>query len=53
MVMQMRGDKCYPGWGKWVKIPLLSENVDKRSVNDTAKPVLKPWGLYSNRSGSK
>ena len=30
----MRGDKCYPGRGKWVKIPLLSENVDKRSVND-------------------
>ena len=25
----MRGDKCYPGRGKWVKIPLLPENVGK------------------------
>ena len=53
MVMQLRGYKCYLGRGKWVKIPILSENVDKRSVKDTAKPVLKPRGLYSNRSGSK
>ena len=29
MVMQLRGDKCYPGRGKWVKIPLLPENVGK------------------------
>ena len=27
MVMQMRGEKLYPGMGKWVKIPLLPENV--------------------------
>ena len=33
MVMQMREDKCYPGIGKWVKIPLLPENVRKRSLN--------------------
>ena len=33
MVMQMRGDKCYPGRGKWVKIPLLPENAGKRSLN--------------------
>ena len=26
MVMKMRGDKCYPGRGKWVKIPLLPGN---------------------------
>ena len=30
----MRGDKCYPARGKWVKIPLSQENVGKRSVND-------------------
>ena len=29
----MRGDNCYPGRGKWVKIPLLPENVGKRSLN--------------------
>ena len=29
MVMQMRGDKCYPGREKWIKIPLLPENVGK------------------------
>ena len=33
MVMQIRGDKCYPGRAKWVKIPLLPENVGKRSLN--------------------
>ena len=33
MVMQIRGDKCYPGRGIWVKIPLLPENVGKRSLN--------------------
>ena len=33
MVMQMGGDKCCPGWGKWVKIPFLPENVGKRSIN--------------------
>ena len=33
MVMQMTEDKCYPGRGKWVKIPLLPENEDKRSLN--------------------
>ena len=30
----MRGDKCYPDRGKWMKIPLLPENVDKRSDNN-------------------
>ena len=34
--MRMRGDKCYPDRGKWVKIPLLPENVDKRSPS-------RPW----------
>ena len=33
MVMQMRGVKRYPGRGKRVKIPLLPENVGKRSPN--------------------
>ena len=33
MVMKLRGYKCYPGRGKWVKIPLLPENVGKRSLN--------------------
>ena len=33
MVMQMRKDKCYPGRGKWMKIPLLLENVGKMSLN--------------------
>ena len=33
MVMKMRGDKCYPGRGKWLKIPLLPENVGKSSLN--------------------
>ena len=33
MVMQMRWDKCYPGREKWVKIPLLPENVGKKSLN--------------------
>ena len=33
MVKQMRGDKFYPGRGKRVKIPLLPENLDKRSLN--------------------
>ena len=32
-VMKMRGDECCPGRGKWVKIPLLPENVGKRSLN--------------------
>ena len=25
---------CYPGRGKWAKIPLLPNNVGKRSAND-------------------
>ena len=29
--MKMRGDKCHPGRGK---IPLLPNNVGKKSVND-------------------
>ena len=33
MVIQMRGDKCYLGKGKRMKIPLLTENVVKRSLN--------------------
>ena len=47
MVMQMRGDKCYPGRGKWVKIPFLSENVDKRSVNkpETLERVMAVMSL--------
>ena len=30
----MRGDKCYPDRVKSVKIPLLPNNVGKKSVND-------------------
>ena len=30
----MRGDKCHPGRGKGVKIPLLPNNVGKKSAND-------------------
>ena len=30
----MRGDKCHPGRGKRVKIPLLPINVGKKSAND-------------------
>ena len=30
----MRGDKCHPGRGKRVKIPLLPNNVGKKSAND-------------------
>ena len=30
----MRGANCYPGRGERGEIPLLSENVDKRSVNN-------------------
>ena len=30
---KMRGDKCCTGRGKQVKIPLLPENVGKRSLN--------------------
>ena len=33
----MRGDKCYPGNGKRVKIPLLPENVGK-GVLTTSEP---------------
>ena len=48
MVMQMRGDKCYPGRGKWVKIPLLPENAGKRSLNylgtlGTLERVMTLW----------
>ena len=35
MIMRMRRDKCHPGRGKRVKIPLLPNNVGKKSVNDT------------------
>ena len=34
MIMKMRGDKCPPGRGKRVKIPLLPKNVGKKSAND-------------------
>ena len=34
MIMKMRGDKCHPGRGKRVKIPLLPNNVGKKSAND-------------------
>ena len=34
MIMKMRGDKCHPGMGKRGKIPLLPNNVGKKSVND-------------------
>ena len=33
MVMKMRRDKCHPGRGKRVKIPLIPNNVGKKSVN--------------------
>ena len=36
MVMWMRGDKCNPGRWKRVKIPLLPNNVGKKSVNNAA-----------------
>ena len=34
--MQMRGDTCFPGRGKWVKIPLLPGNQPRnpRKGND-------------------
>ena len=34
MIMKMRGDKCHPGRGKRVKIPLLPNNVGKKSAID-------------------
>ena len=34
MVMKMRGNKCHPGRGKRVKIPLLTNNVGKKSTNN-------------------
>ena len=34
MIMKMRGDKCHPGREKRVKIPLLPNNVGKKSHND-------------------
>ena len=34
MIMKMRGDKCHPGRGKRVKIPLIPNNVGKKSAND-------------------
>ena len=44
MVMQMRGDNCYPGRGKRVKIPLLPENVGNRSLNFNYLGSLgNPW----------
>ena len=33
MIMKMRGDKCHPGRGKRVKIPLLPNNVGNKIVN--------------------
>ena len=32
--MKMRGDKCHPGREKRVKIPLLPNNVGKKSADD-------------------
>ena len=34
MVMKMSGDKCHPGRGKRVKIPLLPNNLGKKSFNN-------------------
>ena len=34
MIMKMRVDKCHPGRGKRVKIPLLPNSVGKKSAND-------------------
>ena len=47
MAMKMRGDKCCPGRGKWVKIPILPENIDKRSVNNlgTLQRVTTRWSF--------
>ena len=33
MIMKMRGVKCHPGRGKRVKIPLLPNNLGKKSAN--------------------
>ena len=48
MIMKMRGDKCHPGRGKRVKIPLLPNNEGKKSVNDVGPQqghdtVLQAW----------
>ena len=37
MVMQMIGDKCYPGRGKWVKIPLF-QKIKIKEVLTTSEP---------------
>ena len=34
MIIKKRGDKCHPGRGKRVKIPLSPNNVGKKSAND-------------------
>ena len=34
MIMKMRGDKCHLGRGKRVKIPLLPNNVGKKSAKN-------------------
>ena len=46
MVMKMREDKCHPGRGKRVKIPLLPHNVGKKSVNEAV-----PQQGHDNRDG--
>ena len=58
MVMQMRGDKCNPGRGKWVKIPLLPEMKEKgvlttsepsetlERVTTNPNPIFSPPNLY-------
>ena len=51
MVMQMRGDKCYPGRGKWMKIPLLPENVGNRSVNNLG--TLRRVTTFNNKARFK
>ena len=35
----MRREKCHPGRRKWVKIPLLPNNVSKNSVSDSGPTV--------------
>ena len=51
----MKRDKCHPSRGKWVKIPISSENADKRGVNNlganwrvTTPSTLKTIALTSN-----
>ena len=55
MIMKMRGDKCHPGRGKRVKIPLLPNNVGKKSAGDAGPQKghdryalgFKGWHLFN------